>query len=90
MIWGVMALYLAGVVMFSRWCIDDAGRRGCSRVFVLPGVVGCFPIGWMIWLICRPPVQKSFVGRFVGTQKSLRGNVVRSKKKDEARQGFVL
>jgi hypothetical protein len=42
---GVMALYLGGITMFLRRCINDAGHRGSSRMFVLLGVVDGFPIG---------------------------------------------
>ncbi len=81
-----VVFYLGGIIWFLRWCLNDAEQRGRSKVLVFVLVFLFFPIGWIIWLMCRPPIQSSGIERFVNSQKSVRGNFKPIKKRTKPRK----
>ena len=62
-----VVFYLGGIIWFLRWCLNDAEQRGSSKVLVFVLVFLFFPVGWIIWLMCRPPIQSSGIERFLSS-----------------------
>jgi len=57
---GIIVVYLGGMLMFARWCFVDAEKRGVPGFLVFFLVFSTFPLGWAIWLGCRPPEKRPF------------------------------
>lgn len=56
-----LVVSVAGLLALSRYVLEDARRRGHTPVLVLALVLGCFPVGLILWLVTRPPMRRSAV-----------------------------
>jgi hypothetical protein len=62
---GILFLLLAAYLLYRyiSWAVSDARRRGKSALLVLIVVFCSFPLGLVLWLLFRPPLNHSVLRR---------------------------
>ncbi|MGV3532120.1 MAG: hypothetical protein ACO1QR_07095 [Chthoniobacteraceae bacterium] len=53
---GFCVVYLVILKLFIDWALKDAAARGKPGWLVALVVVFFFPLGWLHWLLFRPPL----------------------------------
>jgi hypothetical protein len=71
----ILFLLLAAFLLFRYiwWAMSDARRRGKSALLVVILVLCSFPLGLIVWLLFRPPLNQSTLSLTGFSRPGLRG-----------------